>query len=524
MSLRVRRYRAIIVAAGVVVASAAATSPSMAAGKGSSSGTTCSRKSPCSSADQTPPTVGISTPSPGSNVSGTFTVSGTSSDNISVAKVDVQVDGGAFNIASGSTSWSTTIDSTPLTNGSHTITARATDGAGNIATAIVAVTTANGTSAADIVLANPNVGTNLIVTGRGRMTEIGTVSVLLYQESSTHKPWAYFRDRSSGATSHVALPTNQAPGNDWAKAEYAWSSAGDLWILSGGGPVHIRQYRLSGSPLPTTAALVSDKVLGDSDSRAGDLVVLRSGAIVGVWHQQGDTGSQGQGLAYRDASGNWSTTYPIQFMPTVASWQAAVQHPVDGSVWVFSDADSWGAIGAMHLTETTNGLALDWTNGSFVDVPKYGDHGPDPENPDIEAVPDPTTGTIALAYQSHKRVIFSTSPFVAGSFIAVARVAASGAVSFDSLATYVERVSQLGLVVNGGSTWLTYRPVDQSTLTYQDVYVSRFTQGAWGNAIRLGTTYSQYDTIAFGPEHNEFATRMADGAVHFFTASATSGG
>jgi uncharacterized repeat protein (TIGR01451 family) len=89
------------------------------------------------SPDTTPPTVSIASPAGGSTVSASITVSGSAADNVSVASVQVSVDNGSYQPASGTTSWSYAASS--LGSGAHTITAKATDTAGNTATASVSV-------------------------------------------------------------------------------------------------------------------------------------------------------------------------------------------------------------------------------------------------------------------------------------------------------------------------------------------------------------------------------------------------
>jgi hypothetical protein len=78
------------------------------------------------------PTVNITQPAEGSTVSGTITVAGTAAaqGGASVSQVQVSVDGGAARKAAGTTSWSTSIDTTQLGNGTHTIAATATDSNG----------------------------------------------------------------------------------------------------------------------------------------------------------------------------------------------------------------------------------------------------------------------------------------------------------------------------------------------------------------------------------------------------------
>ena len=104
--------------------------------------------------DTTPPTVSISSPTSGSYVkTATVAVSDSASDSGSgVAKVEVQVDGGAFSLATGTTSWSFT--TAALSDGSHSVTAKATDNAGNSATS-TSVTFTVDTTAPVLTLPSP---------------------------------------------------------------------------------------------------------------------------------------------------------------------------------------------------------------------------------------------------------------------------------------------------------------------------------------------------------------------------------
>src|SRR5262249_53970029 len=89
--------------------------------------------------DGTPPSIVIVAPTAGATVSGTVTVTGTAADNVQVAAVTVSVDNGPFAAASGTTSWSYGLDTTSLTAGAHTISARATDSSGNSTVSSVSV-------------------------------------------------------------------------------------------------------------------------------------------------------------------------------------------------------------------------------------------------------------------------------------------------------------------------------------------------------------------------------------------------
>jgi len=96
--------------------------------------------------DTSPPSVAIAAPAPGSTVSGTVSVSGSAADNISVAAVPVSLDGGPYQAAQGTSSWSYSLDTTMLAAGSHTLSARATDTSGNASTTNENVTVQNSTT------------------------------------------------------------------------------------------------------------------------------------------------------------------------------------------------------------------------------------------------------------------------------------------------------------------------------------------------------------------------------------------
>jgi Bacterial Ig domain/Immunoglobulin domain/Immunoglobulin I-set domain len=95
-------------------------------------------------ADTTPPTVSITSPTAGSTVSGTVTVTASASDNVAVANVQLQVDGTNVGSADTTSPYTFLLATTSLSNGSHSLTAVATDTSGNHATSTaVAVTVSN---------------------------------------------------------------------------------------------------------------------------------------------------------------------------------------------------------------------------------------------------------------------------------------------------------------------------------------------------------------------------------------------
>jgi len=88
--------------------------------------------------DTIKPSIQILSPVAGASLpAGPTVVTGNASDNVGLASVEVSTDGLNWNKASGTSSWTATVN---LTERDHTIYARATDGAGNFETATVAVT------------------------------------------------------------------------------------------------------------------------------------------------------------------------------------------------------------------------------------------------------------------------------------------------------------------------------------------------------------------------------------------------
>src|SRR3989338_3689146 len=96
--------------------------------------------------DTTPPTVSMTAPAGGATVSGSaVTLSATASDNIGVSGVQFLLDGANLGTEDTSSPYSITWNTIGVTNGAHTLSARARDAAGNTTTATnVSVTVNNG--------------------------------------------------------------------------------------------------------------------------------------------------------------------------------------------------------------------------------------------------------------------------------------------------------------------------------------------------------------------------------------------
>lgn len=89
--------------------------------------------------DTIPPSVSITTPTNDSVTVGNLSVMGTAADNIAVQKVEVRLDNGPWQPASGTTAWNYSLNTSNFLNGPHTLVVRATDTANLSSTNLVSL-------------------------------------------------------------------------------------------------------------------------------------------------------------------------------------------------------------------------------------------------------------------------------------------------------------------------------------------------------------------------------------------------
>lgn len=198
----------------------------------------CKKQQQCSM-DTTMPSITIASPASGSTVVETVTVSGTSSDNASVVKVEVAVGSGPFQMAAGTNNWSTGIDTKAYANGTHTIVARATDTSGNAASKSTIVTVSNATPGSD------SVAPAVVVTGPSAgSTVAGTVTV----------------SGSASDNAAVARVDRAVDGGAWSPASgtTSWSWSWDTGSLANGAhTVAARAVDTSGNVSSTVTVTVT---------------------------------------------------------------------------------------------------------------------------------------------------------------------------------------------------------------------------------------------------------------------------
>jgi len=197
------------------------------------------------STDVTDPVSVITSPADGSNqtINGVVTISGTASDDNTVAGVEISVDGGTtWKIANGTTNW--TYSWTPLTQGTYTIKSRGYDDTGNME-----VPVNNGSNIITITL-GPSVCPCHIFTSQvpvaGTSNDNGTSNNLGGQElglkfqsgSDGYITGIRFYKTAGNTGTHIG-ELYTADGTRLSQATFTNETATGWQTVSFGAPVHI---------------------------------------------------------------------------------------------------------------------------------------------------------------------------------------------------------------------------------------------------------------------------------------------
>jgi len=188
------------------------------------------------STDTTPPTVSITSPSSGSAVSGTITVAASASDNIAVASVQFQVDGTNVGAIDTSSPYNYSLNTSTLSNGTHDLTAVATDTSGNQATSIsVPITVSNRASSGAVpTYANNGSGCpiNTVVGGPTdavtqyncplpNPTGAGNLLVVWMRYNNNNVPTVTISDNAGNSYTQAVSCSDASNGNTVSRLYYA---------------------------------------------------------------------------------------------------------------------------------------------------------------------------------------------------------------------------------------------------------------------------------------------------------------
>jgi len=312
------------------------------------------------------PSVTISSPASGSSVSGTISVSGTASDSVSITSVQVSVDGGTYSAASGTNNWSIGLNTDPLANGTHSLTAKTTDAAGISATSSsLAITVNNGSTASNCTLfASPsgndsNSGSSSsspkTFNGAAAASQPGSVVCLLagtYNLNSTFYP-----PTSGSASSWI---TYQSFGN--GPVNFVWTAGAT------GQPM----FRLGGSSFPSGPAYLEFKDLNlDGQNNAADGFFCQGGHHLSfIGNSIDNTG--GSAIGAVDCDYLTSDHNMINHNGYLYGWTSAISY--NSAQWFDNYAGFHNIISNNIITgeydgsgnhTDGNGIILDLSNGSY---------------------------------------------------------------------------------------------------------------------------------------------------------------
>jgi Bacterial Ig domain len=182
------------------------------------------------------PSVTITEPPEGATVSGTITVSATATDDQAVTQVQFLVDGAAIGTdTNGADGWSVAWNSTTVADGGRTLTARATDTAGQTATDTNGVTVENGDAPPSVVITSPVSGAVVA----------GTITIQATAADDRGVTQVQFRVDGVG----IGTDTNGADG--WS---VAWDSTA---VTDGGHTLHAAATDTGGSTTASAGVAVT---------------------------------------------------------------------------------------------------------------------------------------------------------------------------------------------------------------------------------------------------------------------------
>ncbi len=182
--------------------------------------------------DGTAPSVSITSPASGASVSGTITVSADASDPAGIASVRLQLDGRNLGPALTAAPYSYTWDTAAATAGSHTLTAVATDSAGQSSTSrpvsiTVQSAAASGAPKITALTANAISSSGATITWS---TDQASSSQVVYGTSSAYG--SYSPKLSTLATSHTVVLTGLTAGTTYHYEAQSTNSSGAEGVSS----------------------------------------------------------------------------------------------------------------------------------------------------------------------------------------------------------------------------------------------------------------------------------------------------
>jgi hypothetical protein len=264
----------------------------------------------------------------------------------------------------------------------------------------------------ELVITPPSLNTYSTMTGNRILTRLGDLLTIPYRgaDSKNHVAVLNTLDRT---VRYFGWPSS-VDGIAWASHGAALISTDELWAFempsSGimGSPFSLRLVKVN-----SAGTVLKDLRFGDMSSRAGPMIRLENGSLVGSWHQQYEvSGSYTLGFFIIKPGQEPIIVYPVVVPQTVLGSMASqrnviVQHPATGDIWFFFHNDSFHNFGYVRLRESPTGLAVVSSTDVFVRDTDPRGIGMWGEIPPITAVPE--GDHITLFYPGMKKVCVRTT-------------------------------------------------------------------------------------------------------------------
>ena len=293
-------------------------------------------------ADTTAPNVAISAPAAAARVAGTISVTATATDNVAVQNVQFRVDGANVGAADTSSPYALSLNTTTLTNGTHTLSAVARDAAGNTRTsANVTVTVDN--ALPTVSLTAPAAGA--LVAGTISLTATATDNAGVQDvqfrvdganvgAADTSSPYSLSLNTTTltNGTHTLSAVARDTAGNTRASSNVSITVDNQLPAVSISAPAN--GARISGTTTVTAAA--SDNVAVQSvDFRVDGTTVATDSSA--PYTLSGETswladGSHTLSAVARDTAGNTRTSANVTVTVDNNAPNVSITAPANGAV------------------------------------------------------------------------------------------------------------------------------------------------------------------------------------------------
>src|SRR5438034_5988081 len=102
--------------------------------------------------------------------------------------------------------------------------------------------------------------------------------------------------------------------------------------------------------------------------------------------------------------------------------------------------------------------------------------------------------TVIYTLSLHDALPILNGIFLKEANATIAQISADGSKTFIPFPTYMERDIQFGMsVLSDGTLWLAYQPINHQTLTWNEVYASKYQNGVWSAPVFTGLNYNDYN-------------------------------